>query len=224
MKFTYFKNRAQAGTLLAKALAAYGGRKDVQVLALPRGGVPVGHAVAKALGVPLDILTVRKLGMPGQEELAIGAIAASGLCVLQPELIGAIHLPEQKIEVLANRALQEIARRDKLYRAGRSLPAIAGRTMILVDDGVATGATMRVAIEAIRRQKPARIVVAVPVGARETIRSLRPHVDELICLRTPEPFYAVGAWYREFGQTSDAEVQQLLQDAWQAPGLSDEDQ
>jgi putative phosphoribosyl transferase len=217
VKFTYFKNRVQAGMLLAKPLAPHAKRDDVLVLALPRGGVPVGHAVAQALGVPLDILTVRKLGMPGQEELAIGAIAGTGLCVLQPGLIGAMHIPQQHLEAIAERALEEIARRDLLYRADRPPPVIAGRTVILVDDGLATGATMRVAVEAVRKQKPARIVVAVPVGARETCRALRPHVDELVCLQAPEPFYAVGAWYREFGQTSDDEVRRLLQDAWRVP-------
>lgn len=208
-----FKNRQQAGELLAKHLVAYKHWDDVVVLALPRGGVPVGFAVAKKLEVPLDIMQVRKLGVPGREELAMGAIASGGLCVVKAEIVEIFDIPTDVIEAIAKRELHETERREKLYRAGRPALPLHGKIAILIDDGVATGATMLAAVRAIRRENPAKVIVAIPVAARASYDELVQEADEVICLRTPEPFYAVGLWYEEFGQITDAEVTQLLTEA-----------
>jgi putative phosphoribosyl transferase len=208
-----FKNRTQAGELLAEQLMRYAGRKDVIVLALPRGGVPVGYAVAHKLGVPLDILLVRKLGLPGQEEFAIGAIASGGSRFLQEDVMAAYRIPDSVINKVTQRETIELERRERLYRADRPALAWKERVLILVDDGLATGSTMKVAVLAARKADPAHIIVAVPVAPQETIDKLEPDVDELICLKTPAPFFAVGAWYEKFDQTSDDDVIRLLNDA-----------
>ena len=208
-----FENRRQAGELLARRLGAYAGRRDVVVLALPRGGVPVGAAVAEALGAPLDILLVRKLGVPGHEEYAMGAVADGGLCVLRPDVVEALGIAPELIESMVRGKLREIARRAKLYRAGRRALPLRGRVVVLVDDGLATGATMLAAVHVLRQREPARVVVAVPVAAADSCRAVRAEVDETICLATPVPFYSVGQWYEHFGQTSDDEVVALLDQA-----------
>jgi predicted phosphoribosyltransferase len=206
-----YRNREDAGRALARALtAAHAGRPDVIVLALPRGGVPVGAEVARALGAPLDVLLVRKLGVPGHEELAMGAIADGGVRVVNEDVLRALRVPVDAVEAVALEEGQELQRRARAYRGGRPAPDLRGRTVILVDDGLATGSTMRAAVAAVRRQGPARVVVAVPVGAEDTCEALRREADEVVCPRTPEPFYAVGAWYRDFLQTTDEEVRELL--------------
>jgi putative phosphoribosyl transferase len=209
-----FKDRNHAGKLLAQQLSAYAGRPDVLVLALPRGGVPVGYAISRALGVDLDVMLVRKLGMPGQEEYAMGAVGAGGVRVIQSGLVEAGLVTPEQIDAASARELAEIARRDRLYRAGRPPPVLAGRCVILVDDGIATGATLRAAIEVVRQSKVARLVVAAPVGPRESVAGLTPLVDEMVCLATPFGFHAVSQWYRHFDQTGDEEVQDLLALAW----------
>jgi putative phosphoribosyl transferase len=209
-----FDDRAHAGKLLAQRLSAYANRPDVLVLALPRGGVPVGFAVAHALGVELDVMLVRKLGMPGQEEYAMGAVGAGGVRVVQAGLVESGLVTLDQIEEASTRELGEIARRDRLYRAGRPAPDLAGRCVILVDDGIATGATLRAAVEVVRQSKVARLVIAAPVGAPDSVDALAPEVDEMVCLATPFQFRAVSQWYRHFDQTSDAEVQDLLALAW----------
>jgi putative phosphoribosyl transferase len=208
-----FKNRMDAGARLAQRLGAYAGRPDVLVLALPRGGVPVGFAVAQALDVQLDILLVRKLGVPGNEELAMGAIASGGVYVLQADVLKQLDIPMEIVEATAQRKLEELAQREKLYRASHPAAQLEGRVVIIVDDGLATGSTMLVAIKAAREAKAARIIVAVPVAASEGIRQIESQVDETIFLMTPEPFYAVGLWYVDFGQSSDDEVVELLDKA-----------
>jgi len=215
MFFSRFQDRRDGGRVLAERLGAWRGRADVLVLALPRGGVPVGFEVARALGAPLDIFLVRKLGMPGDEEVALGAIAAGGVRVLDRELIEQCGIGPETLARLTEREEREIARRNRLYRGERPAPDAHGRTVILVDDGLATGATMRAAVEALRKEAPARLIVGVPVAAKETCEALRDEVDDIICARTPEPFWAVGDWYQDFEQTSDEEVQQLLQQAAQ---------
>lgn len=208
--FTIFHDRYDAGCQLARALEHYARRGDVIVLALPRGGVPVGYEVARALHVPLDIYLVRKLGVPGRPELAMGAIAMGGVRVLNEDVIEALGIPESVVDTVAAAETREIERRDRLYRGDRPPPAVHGKTVIVVDDGLATGATMRAAIAALRAQDPARIVVAVPTAARETCDELRRGADEVMCLTTPSPFYAVGAWYADFSATEDDEVRDLL--------------
>lgn len=209
-----FRDRREAGRHLADLLAAeYAGRNDVVVLALPRGGVPVGYEVARLLGAPLDVFVVRKLGVPSQPELALGAIASSGVRVLNREIVEALGIPEQVIEAVARREQEELARRERLYRGERPPPQIQGKTVVLVDDGLATGSTMRSAAQAIEQQRPARLVVAVPVAARSTCEELQEVVDEVICAVTPYPFFAVGQWYADFRETSDDEVRELLQRA-----------
>jgi predicted phosphoribosyltransferase len=205
-----FRNRTDAGRQLAEKLAAYAHRPDVLVLALPRGGVPVGYEVARALGAPLDIFLVRKLGVPGYEELAMGAVATGGVRVLNDEIVRGLGISEHEIDAAAARELQELARRERLYRGDRPLPGIAGRTVILVDDGLATGATMRAAIAAVRQQQPARIVVAVPTASPDTCEALKAEADDVVCAMTPEPFLAVGHWYEDFTQTTDDEARELL--------------
>ena len=189
-----FRDRREAGRQLAAKLAKYAGRPDVIVLALPRGGVPVAYEVARALGAPLDVFVVRKLGVPGYEELAMGAVATGGVGVLNEQLVNRLGIPERLIDAVAAREQQELARRERLYRDGRPPPDVRGRTVILVDDGLATGATMHAAIEALRQLQPARIVVAVPTASPEVCEEMKAEVDDVICAITPEPFQAVGLW------------------------------
>jgi putative phosphoribosyl transferase len=205
-----FRNRAEAGRALARALSQYGGRDDVVVLALPRGGVPVCYEVAKELGAPLDVFLVRKLGVPGHEELAMGAIATGGVLVLDERVLRWLGINEDQIQKTLARELDELRRREAAYRDGSPLPDLKGKTVILVDDGLATGASMQAAAGAVRRHEPARIVIAVPVASRATCDRFRDEVDEVVCAVTPEPFYAVGNWYEDFSQTSDDEVRELL--------------
>jgi len=205
-----FRDRRDAGRLLADKLAAYANRPDVIVLALPRGGVPVAYEVARRLVAPLDVFVVRKLGVPGYEELAMGAVATGGVRVLNDQLVESLGIPDQMIDAVLSREQQELARRERLYRGGRPPPDVGGRTAILVDDGLATGATMFAAIEALRKQNPARIVVAVPTASPDTCEEMKRKADEVICAITPEPFHAVGRWYRDFSQTTDEEVADLL--------------
>ena len=205
-----FRDRVDAGRALAAGLSAYAGRDDVLVLALPRGGVPVGFEVARALGAPLDVYIVRKLGVPGHEELAMGAIASGGVRVLNDSVVQGLRIPESVIDAVAARERAEMERREREYRGGRPAPDVRGRTVILVDDGLATGATMRAAAQALRQQGPARVVIAVPVSAPESCEEFREQVDEIVCTRTPQPFYGVGMWYEDFSQTTDAEVRDLL--------------
>jgi putative phosphoribosyl transferase len=204
-----FRDRTEAGHVLAERLRKYAGRDDVVVLALPRGGVPVAYEVAKALGVPLGVFVVRKLGVPGHEELAMGAIASGGLLVLDERLVRALGLDESQLEQAIATGLQELERREAAY-GGQDTPELAGKTVILVDDGLATGATMRAAALAVRRLNPARVVVAVPVAAEETCEQFRDVVDEIVCEVTPQPFQAVGLWYDDFSPTSDDEVRELV--------------
>jgi predicted phosphoribosyltransferase len=210
MKPQRFRNRTDAGRRLAEKLAAYANRSDVLVLGLPRGGVPVGFEVARALGAPLDVFLVRKLGVPGYEELAMGAVASGGGRVLNDEIVRGLGISEHEIDAAVARALEELARREQRYRGDRPPPDIEGRTVILVDDGLATGATMRAASQALRHQHPARIVVAVPTASPDTCGALKAEADNVICAMTPEPFFAVGHWYEDFTQTTDDEVQRLL--------------
>lgn len=207
-----FRDRIEAGQLLAEELAAYANRSDVIVLALPRGGVPVAFEVAKALKAPLDVLVVRKLGVPSQPELAMGAIATGGVRVLNEELLRYLRIPYNEIEAVAAEEQKELERRERVYRGDRPAPEVRGRTVILVDDGIATGTTMRSAVAALKQQQPARIIIAVPTAAASTCDELRAQADEVtcICLMTPEPFFAVGLWYEDFAQTTDEEVRELL--------------
>jgi len=208
-----FKDRRDAGKQLAQELLAYAGRSDVIVLALPRGGVPVAYEVARALNAPLDIFIVRKLGLPGHEELAIGAIASGGIRVLNHDIVEALKIPQTMIDTVTRQELHELERRERAYRGDRPPPDIRGRTVILIDDGLATGASMRAAVAALRAQNPARIVVAVPTAAPETCAAFESEVDEVICAMTPEPFYGVGRWYEDFSQTTDEEVRTLIEQA-----------
>ncbi len=209
-----FHHRAEAGQLLATRLRAYANRSDVLILALPRGGVPVGFELATALHAPLDVFLVRKLGLPGHEELAMGAIANGDIQVLNNDVVEALEIPPYVIERVAQRERQELLRRAAFYRGDRPPPEVQGRVIILVDDGIATGSTMRAAIAALRAQQPARLVVAIPVAPPDTVALFQGEADEVVCLMTPRPFHAVGYWYRDFSQTSDAEVRDLL--AWAA--------
>ena len=208
-----FKDRFEAGRLLASKLQEFANRDDVVVLALPRGGVPVGYEVAKALHVPLDVFVVRKLGVPGQEELAMGALASGGIVVLNRNIIEALSIPQGMINAAVAREQRELERREREYRDGRPPIDVQGRTVILVDDGLATGSSMRVAATALRKKLPARTVVAVPVAAPSTCAEFETEVDKVICAATPEPFWAVGVWYRDFSQTTDEEVRELLRRA-----------
>lgn len=205
-----FRDRQDAGKVLARRLGAYSGRDDVLVLALPRGGVVVGHEVAQALGVPLDVLIVRKLGVPGHEELGFGAIASGGIRVLNRDLVRALRIDATMIEHVARVEGGELARRERTYRGNRPPIDVRGRTVILVDDGLATGATMAAAVQALRKAETASIIVAVPVASREACDAIATQVDACICLETPTPFAGVGAWYVDFDQTSDADVTSLL--------------
>ncbi|MBI2876198.1 MAG: phosphoribosyltransferase [Candidatus Tectomicrobia bacterium] len=208
-----FRDRSEAGRLLAERLKAFAHRPDVLVLALPRGGVPVAFEVARALHAPLDVFLVRKLGVPGHEELAMGAIATGGVRVLNQEIVQRLRIPDEMVDAVAAMEQRELERRRSIYRDDRPFPQIRDRTVILVDDGLATGSTMRAAVAAIRQQQPAHIVVAVPTAAHETCEEFRSEVDEIVCAITPEPFYAVGLWYEDFSQITDEEVRDLLERA-----------
>lgn len=205
-----FDDRHEAGQLLARDLKAYKGREDVIVLALPRGGVPVGYEVARELHAPLDVFVVRKLGVPWQPELAMGAIAGDGVEVLNGDVVTAYNIPPHVIRTVAEREGEELKRRLLQYRGDRPFPTLTGKTVILIDDGLATGSTMKAAVKAIRQKNPRIIVVAVPVAAMATCRELRREVEDVICLRTPLDFSAVGLWYDDFSQTTDEEVRHLL--------------
>ena len=212
-----FRDRAEAGRLLARELSAYAGRTDVLVLALPRGGVPVAFEVARELGAPLDVFVVRKLGVPGQQELAMGAIAPGGVCVVNEALVRQLHIPAGTLDAVATAETRELERRERLYRGGRPPVDVRGRTVILVDDGLATGATMHAAVRALRTQGPAAIVVAAPVGAPETCAALSGPADDCVCVLRPPALRGVGLWYEDFTQTEDAEVRALLERARAAP-------
>jgi len=207
-----FRDRVDAGQRLAAALAKYANEADVLVLALPRGGVPVGYEVARRLGAPLDVLVVRKLGVPGHEELAMGAIASGGAQVIDRDIVAMIGVADDILEHVIERETRELERRERVFRGERGATPldVEGKTVVLVDDGLATGSTMLAAVQGLRTRGPRRIVVAVPVGSPETCAAFRPHVDEIVCLATPQPFYAVGLWYDDFAQTSDDEVRELL--------------
>jgi putative phosphoribosyl transferase len=208
-----FADRTDAGRKLAEELAKFAGEKNLLILGLPRGGVPVAFEVAKALRAPLDVFVVRKLGVPGQEELAMGAIASGGVRVLNEEIIRSLDIFEDQIARVAANEQRELERREFVYRSGRGAPEISGKTILLIDDGLATGATMRAAVHAVKALNPSKLVVAVPTAAPDTCALLKKMVDETICLITPTPFGGVGAWYRDFSQTSDREVQQLLKES-----------
>lgn len=209
-----FRNRSHAGRELALSLSAYAHDPGAIVLALPRGGVPVGFAVAQALDLELDLLAVRKLGLPGHEEFAMGAIASGGIRHVQADVLGAFGIGPAALEAVCERETAELARRERAFRGARPAPRLRGRTVILVDDGLATGSTMRAAVAAVRAAGAARIVVAVPVGAPDTCAALGAEVDQLVCPARPAAFGAVSRWYRSFEQTGDKEVQDLLARAW----------
>ncbi len=208
-----YRDRADAGRTLATRLSRFKDRDDVLVLALPRGGVPVAFEVAQALDVPLDIFLVRKLGVPGHEELAMGAIATGDVRVLNDDVVDYLRIPLRVIDFVAASELAELKRREVEYRGDRPEPDVTGKTVILIDDGLATGSTIRAAAQALRQQNPARIVVAVPVSAPQTCDEYQMGVDEIICAFTPEPFHGVGEWYDDFSQTTDEEVRDLLEQA-----------
>lgn len=212
-EFCTFQDRGAAGRALAQELSQYAGRTDVVVLALPRGGVPVGFEIARALHAPLDIFLVRKLGAPHYEELAMGAIASGGTRVLNDAVVRNLRITPEQIEQVALREQRELERREHIFREGRPPVPVRDRIVILVDDGLATGSTMRAAVQALKKQNPQRIVVAVPVAAPETCEDFQPLVDEVICLYTPDPFMAVGRWYDDFTQTHDAQVREILERA-----------
>jgi len=208
-----YRDRTHAGRELASKLLAYAGHPDVIVLALPRGGVPVAFEVAKALRAPLDVFVVRKLGLPGHEEFAMGAIATGGVRVLDERVVRTAGVTRAELDAVTAAEQRELERRERQYRGDRPPPNVVGKTVILVDDGLATGATMRAAVEALREEGAARVVVAVPIAPPETCDAFRDVVDDIVCARTPEPFYAVGLWYEDFSQTSDEEVRELLERA-----------
>ena len=205
-----YRNRTDAGRKLAQELMRYKDRPNVIVLALPRGGVPIGFEVAEALHAPLDVFLVRKLGVPGHEELAMGAIASGGVRVMNEQVMRTLPIPPKLVDAVAAQEQLELERREGLYRDGRAAPDVRGKTAILVDDGLATGSTMRAAVKALRQLGPERIVVAVPVGSPDTCQEFQSEADEAVCASTPDPFYAVGYWYADFEQTSDGEVRDLL--------------
>jgi len=205
-----FANRREAGAALARALAPLVEGEDAIVLALPRGGVPVGYEIARAIGAPLDVLVVRKLGVPWHEELAMGALASGGLRVLVPSVVNALGVSPAEVERVTAAEADELARRESSYREGRPFPTLRDRTVILVDDGLATGASMEAAVAAVRTAEPARVIVAVPVAPIEAVARMREIADDVVCLATPEPFEAVGLWYDDFSQTTDDEVRALL--------------
>ncbi len=206
-----FRDRVDAGQKLAEKLTEYARRDDVLILALPRGGVPVAFEVAERLNAPMDVFLVRKLGVPGQEELAMGAIASGGVRVLNERTVDYLNIPEEVIDRVAAKEQRELERREKTYRDDLPAPDVKGKTVILIDDGLATGATMRAAAIALKQMNPTKIVVAVPVASDETCREFQQEVDAVVCAITPEPFYGVGLWYDDFSQTTDEEVRELLQ-------------
>jgi predicted phosphoribosyltransferase len=208
-----FPNRRVAGVALARHLTGYARRPDLIVLAVPRGGVPVAYEVARALDAPLDAFVVRKLGLPRHAELAMGAVASGGIVVLNHELIRSLGIPDSEVARVLKGEQLELNRREHRYRDDRPPPRVTGKTVILVDDGLATGASMLAAVAALRQNHPSRLIVAVPIGAPDTCEALREHADEVVCAVTPEPFYGVGAWYQDFGQTTDDEVRTLLRQA-----------
>ena len=210
-----FRDRTDAGQLLAARLTRYANRSDVLVLALPRGGVPVAYEVAKQLQAPLDVFLVRKLGVPGHEELAMGAIASGGIRVINEDIVSYLNIPDEVVDAVAMDEQRELERRERAYRDDRPLPSVKDQVVILIDDGLATGSSMRAAALTLRNQKPARIVVAVPVSASKTCDEFRGEVDEIVCAVTPEPFQGVGLWYHDFSQTTDEEVRELLERARQ---------
>ena len=205
-----FRNRQEAGELLAENLTAYAGRPDLIVLALPRGGVPVGAEVARKLGVPLDVFVVRKLGLPGHPELAMGAIALGGVKVLNSEVVNTLRIPDHVIDAVAADEFEELKRRERSYRGDLPPPDVAGKTVIVVDDGIATGSTMMAAISALRQLNVGRVVIATPTVARPTYLYLRESADDVVAVIVPDTFYGVGEWYEDFTQTSDEEVHRLL--------------
>jgi putative phosphoribosyl transferase len=213
METKRFRDRAEAGRLLAQRLRHYAGRDDVVVLALPRGGVPVAYEVAQELDAPLAVFIVRKVGVPGHEELALGAIATGGVLVLNERLVQALGLDDERLSRAIADEVRELERRQEAYDGERGPPDLDGKTVIIVDDGLATGSTMRAAALAVRQLNPAGVVIAVPVAAEETCDDLRDLVDEVVCEVTPRPFQAVGLWYEDFSQTSDEEVRELLERA-----------
>src|SRR5271169_4585036 len=209
----FFKDRLDAGRKLANELSKYANRSDILILALPRGGVPVAFEVAKELNAKMDVFVVRKLGVPGNEELAMGAIASDNIIVLNEDVVRSFQISKQVIDAVAARELKELERRERIYRGKRPKPNISGSTVILIDDGLATGATMSAAASAVKTKNPTKIVIAVPTGAPDTCKFFEEKVDEVICVATPEPFYSVGAWYEDFSQTTDEEVCELLNKA-----------
>lgn len=209
-----FADRAEAGRILSAELVTHELETDVVVLALPRGGLPVGREVAKAFGAPLDVVIVRKLGVPWQPELAMGAIASGSFQTLDEDLVRGIGIPRDEINAVMARERAELIRREQLYRKGRRALDVHRRTVVLVDDGLATGSTMLVAASFVRSLKPSRLLIAVPVGSVQACNRVRSHADELICLATPEPFVAVGQWYVDFRQVTDAEAQSCLEQNW----------
>lgn len=210
--FANFANRREAGKILADMLMPYANQDDLIVLALPRGGVPVAYEIAKTLHAPLDVFIVRKLGVPWHEELAMGAIATPHVVVFNESVINSVGVSQEDIDKVIQTESQELRRRNKVYRGGRPFPDLTHKTIVLVDDGIATGATMRAAIQALRQQNPTEIVVAVPVAALDTCEELSRTVDQFVCPLTPEDLHAIGAWYGDFSQTEDEEVRQLLSD------------
>jgi putative phosphoribosyl transferase len=212
-----FTDRRHAGRVLASRLTKYAGRNDVIVLALPRGGVPVASEVASALSAPMDVFLVRKLGTPGHRELAMGAIASGGVRVVNTDVVQWYGISEAAIDRIAREEQEELERRERAYRDDRPAPDLTNKIVVLIDDGLATGSTMRAAAQAVQAHRPARVVIAVPVGAPQTCAELAVSADEVICVRMPEPFSAVGQWYLNFEQTDDAEVRELLQKSTAAP-------
>ena len=206
-----FRDRTEGGRKLAVRLAKYANRPGVLVLALPRGGVPVAVEVAKALNAPLDVFLVRKLGVPGNEELAMGAIASGGVQVLNRDVVDKLRISRQTIDAAAAREMKELARRERLYRGERPAPSVRRRIVILVDDGLATGSTMHAAVAALRKLHPAKVIVAVPTAAADTCEEFKAEVDEIVCVETPEPFYSVGTWYENFSQVTDSQVREMLE-------------
>lgn len=208
-----FHDRNEAGRKLADALISYANKPNLLVLGLPRGGVPVAYAVAEKLHAPLDVFLVRKLGVPGYEELAMGALAWGDVTVFNEEIVSSIHISQNAIKSAIARESEELKRRNTEYRGNKPFPKITGKTIILIDDGLATGATMKAAVTAIQQLHPEKLVVAIPVAAVDSYQTIKQMVDEIVCLETPEPFYAVGAWYSDFSQTTDGEVITLLKQA-----------
>ena len=216
--FYRFANRQEAGKMLAKALSGYSSN-NLLILALPRGGVPVAYEVAMTLLAPMDLWLVRKLGVPGHEELAFGALAVGDICVLNEEIVNQLNISQVVVDTVIARERQELERRNSLYRKGNPPPFVERKTVIIIDDGLATGATMRAAVSSLRQARAGRIIVAVPVGAAPTCRKIEKEADELICLHTPEPFYGVGRWYVDFSQTTDEEVLAILKNTAVSPEL-----